>query len=86
MHAFLILLSKVLEREIIQIELAVVLDIRGVHGSVSSVFFKFVTEPIGIGFVIIETDAYRLGSVFQPIAVRFDRLSLIGIGLFLFFI
>ena len=60
--------------------------IRGVRGSVGSVFFKFVTEPIGIGFVIIKTDAYRLGSVFQPIAVRFDRLGLIGIGLFLFFI
>ena len=40
-------------------------------------FFKFVTEPIGIGFVIIKTDAYRLGSVFQPMAVRFDRLGLI---------
>ena len=60
---------------------------RGVHGSVSSVFFfKFVTELIGIDFVIIETDAYQLGSVFRPIVVRFDRLGLIGIGRFLFFI
>ena len=55
------------------------------HGLVSLVFFfKFVTEPIGIGFVIIETDAYRLGLVFRPIAVRFDRLGLIGIGRFFF--
>ena len=27
-------------------------------------FFKFVTESIRIGFVIIKTDAYQLGSVF----------------------
>ena len=37
---------------------------RGVRGSVGSVFFKFVTKPIEIGFVIIKTDAYRLGSIF----------------------
>ena len=42
-------------------------------------FLKFVTEPIGIGFVIIKTDAYRLGSVFRPIAVGFDQLGLIGL-------
>ena len=42
-------------------------------------FFKFVIEPIEIGFVIIKTDAYRLGSVFRPIAVRFDQLGLIGL-------
>ena len=42
-------------------------------------FFKFVTEPIEIGFVIIKTDAYQLGSVFRPMAVRFDRLGLIDL-------
>ena len=42
-------------------------------------FLKFVTEPIRISFVIIKTDAYRLGSVFQPITVRFDWLGLIGL-------
>ena len=50
---------------------------RSVRGSVGSVFFKFVTKSIGIGFVIIKTDAYRLGSIFRPIAVRFVRLGLI---------
>ena len=42
-------------------------------------FFKFVTKPIKIGFVIIKTDAYQLGSIFQPILVRFDWLNLIGL-------
>ena len=42
-------------------------------------FFKFVTELIKIGFVIIKIDAYQLGSVFQPILMRFDWLSLIGL-------
>ena len=42
-------------------------------------FFKFVTEPIGIGFVIIKTDAYRLGSIFRPIAAQLDWLGLIGL-------
>ena len=50
------------------------------HGSVDSVFFfTFVIEPIGVGFVIIKIDAYRLESVFRSIAVRFDRLGLIGL-------
>ena len=53
--------------------------IRGVRGSVGSVFFKFVTEPIGIGFVIIKTDAYRLGLIFRPIAAQLDWLGLIGL-------
>ena len=42
-------------------------------------FFKFVTEPIEIGFVIIKTDAYQLGLVFWPMAVQFDQLGLIGL-------
>ena len=42
-------------------------------------FPKFITEPIGIGFLIIKTDAYRLGSVFRPIAVRFFAVGLIGL-------
>ena len=42
-------------------------------------FFKFVTEPIGIGFVIIKTDAYRLGLIFRPIAAQLDWLGLIGL-------
>ena len=42
-------------------------------------FSKFVTEPIEIAFVIIKTDAYQLGSVFRPMAVRFDRLGLIDL-------
>ena len=42
-------------------------------------FFKFVTEPIEIGFVIIKTDAYQLGLVFRPMAVQFDQLGLIGL-------
>ena len=56
-------------------------------------FLKFVTEPIGIGFLIIKTDAYCLGSVFQPIdsslfvlhnfAVRFFAVGLIGLVGFL---
>ena len=49
-------------------------------GLVGSVFFfKFVIELIGIGFVIIKTDTYRLRSVFRPIAVRFNQLGLIGL-------
>ena len=53
---------------------------RGVRGSVDSVFSqKIVTEMIGIGFLIIKTDSYRLRSVFQPIVVRFGWLSLIGL-------
>ena len=44
-----------------------------------SFFFKFVIELIGIGFVIIKTDTYRLRSVFRPIAVRFNQLGLIGL-------
>ena len=42
-------------------------------------FFKFVTKPIGIGFIIIKTDAHRLGLIFWPIAMRFDQFSLIGL-------
>ena len=42
-------------------------------------FLKFVTEPIGIGFLIIKTNAYRLGSVFRPIVVWFGRFGLIGL-------
>ena len=42
-------------------------------------FSKFVTKPIGIGFVIIKTDAYWLRSVFRPIAVQFDPFGLIGL-------
>ena len=44
-----------------------------------SSFFKFVIELIGIGFVIIKIDTYRLRSVFRPIAVRFNQLGLIGL-------
>lgn len=41
------------------------LTIRGVRGWDWLDFFsKFITEPIKIGFLIIETDTYRLGSVF----------------------
>ena len=42
-------------------------------------FLKFVIEPIGIGFFIIKTDAYHLGSVFRPIVVRFLVVGLIGL-------
>ena len=42
-------------------------------------FLEFVTESIGIGFLIIKTDAYRLGSIFRPIVVRFGQLGLIGL-------
>ena len=42
-------------------------------------FLEFVTETIGIGFLIIKTDAYRLGSIFRPIAARFGQLDLIGL-------
>ena len=48
-------------------------------GRSAQFFLKFVIEPIGIGFVIIKTDAYRLGPVFRPISVRFDQLGLIGL-------
>ena len=42
-------------------------------------FSKFITKPIGIGFFIIRTDAYRLGSVFRPIAVQFFAVGLVGL-------
>ena len=42
-------------------------------------FLKFVTKPIGINFLIIKIDAYRLGSIFQPIVMQFGWLSLIGL-------
>ena len=42
-------------------------------------FLKFVIELIGIGFFIIKTDAYRLGSVFRLIVVRFLAIGLIGL-------
>ena len=42
-------------------------------------FLKFVIELIGIGFLIIKINAYRLGSVFQPIVVWFGRFGLIGL-------
>ena len=45
-------------------------------------FLKFVTKSIKIGFLIIKNDAYRLGLVFQPIAVRclaVDLISLVGL-------
>ena len=32
--------------------------------SIDLVFLEFITEPLGIGFVIIKIDAYRLRSVF----------------------
>ena len=32
--------------------------------SVDLVFLEFITEPLGIGFVIIKIDAYQLRSVF----------------------
>ena len=38
-------------------------------------FLKFITEPIEISFLIIRTDAYRLGLVFRHIAVRFNRFG-----------
>ena len=48
-------------------------------------FFKFITKPIGIGFLIIGTDAHHLGSVFRPIAVWFLAVGLFGlIGLTFF--
>ena len=46
-------------------------------------FLKFVIEQIGIGFLIIKTDAYRLGSVFRPIAVQFFAVGLIDLVGFL---
>ena len=42
-------------------------------------FAKFITELIEVGFLIIRTDAYRLGSVFRPIAVQFFAVGLIGL-------
>jgi len=42
----------------------------GVHGSVDSVFPKFIIKSIGIDFLIIRIDAYRLGLVFRPITTR----------------
>ena len=38
-------------------------------------FLKIVTELIGIGFLIIKTDSYRLESVFRFITVRIGRLG-----------
>ena len=38
-------------------------------------FSKFITESIGISFLIIGTDAHYLGSVFRPIAVQFIRFG-----------
>ena len=43
---------------------------------------KFITEPIGIGFLIIGTDAHHLGSVFRLIEVWFLVIGLIGLLLF----
>ena len=51
----------------------------GVHGSVDSVFPKFIIKSIGIDFLIIRIDAYRLGLVFRPIVVWFFVASLIGL-------
>ena len=50
------------------------LNTKGVHNSVGSVFFQicYRTEPIRIDFLIIKTDAFRLGLVFWPITVWFD--------------
>ena len=42
-------------------------------------FPKFITEPIGIGFLIIGIDAYRLVSVFRLLAVRFFAVGIIGL-------
>ena len=45
-------------------------------------FLKFVTKSIKIGFLIIKTDAYRLGLVFRPIVVQclaVDLISLVGL-------
>ena len=47
--------------------------------SIDLVFLEFITEPLGIGFVIIKIDAYRLRSVFWSIKVWFDRFDLIGL-------
>ena len=46
-------------------------------------FLEFVTELIEIDFLIIKTDAYRLWSVFQPIAVWFFAVGLISLVGFL---
>ena len=45
-------------------------------------FLKFITEPIEIGFLIIKIDAYRLGSGFRHIAVRFFAVGLVGLVTF----
>ena len=55
---------------------------RGVHVRSVRFFSKFITEPIEIGFLIIRTDAHHLRSVFQPIAVPFFAVGLIGLKLF----
>ena len=48
-------------------------------GSVGSVFFQIYHQTDRDQFFIIRTDAYRLGSVFRPIAVRFFAVGLIGL-------
>ena len=48
-------------------------------------FSKFIIELIRIGFLIIETDAHRLGLVFRPIAVRFLVAGLFGLVGLIFF-
>ena len=59
---------------------------RGEHNSLGvravqlrQFFSKFITELIGIGFFIIETNAHRLRSVFRPIVVWFFVIGLIGL-------
>ena len=42
-------------------------------------FSKFIIELIGIGFLIIGIDAYRLVSVFRPLMVRFFVVGIIGL-------
>ena len=42
-------------------------------------FPKFITEPIGIGFLIIGTDAYGIVSVFRPLMVRLFVVGIISL-------
>ena len=42
-------------------------------------FSKFITKPIGVSFLIIKIDAYRLGSVSQPLTMWFLAVGLIGL-------
>ena len=42
-------------------------------------FPKFIIKPIGICFLIIRTNTYRLGSVFRPIALWFLTVCLINL-------